>query len=348
MSQRLVPGGDELSARIVAQRASQGIGTLWTGDYRGAQQLLSALGRRIDRGVKRVPDDTPREAFYRWRQSRAHRARILGLLFVPVSPGGVIALPNAPDAAEALERARGPILEATELPLTEVLGAIGAEQWRRRGVWVPALDASIHAHHGVFAPTRGEYLDLVATAPLPSTRLAWDIGTGTGVLAAILAQRGVARVIAVDSEPRAIACAAENLARLGLDDRVEPRLGSFFPEGTAPLIVCNPPWLPGTAHSSLDRAVYDPGSGMLRGFLAELAAHLDPEGEGWLIISDLAERLGLREPQELRELIAAAGLTVIDRMDARPSHRRAQDEHDHLHAARSAEITSLWRLGRAA
>ncbi len=344
----LIPAGDELSARVFSQRASQGIGTLWTGDYRGARQLLSALGRRLDSSVRERDSETSRERFYRWRQSRAHRARMLGLLRVPVNPGGIIDLPNAPDAHLALTRAFGEITERTSLPLTEVLGAIGAEQWRQRGVFVLALDAQIHAHYGVFAPTRNEYLDLVAQAPLPDSRLAWDIGTGTGVLAAILAQRGVARVIAVDSEPRAIACAAENLARLGLDDRVEPRLGSFFPEGTAPLIVCNPPWLPGTAHSSLDRAVYDPGSGMLRGFLAELAAHLDPEGEGWLIISDLAERLGLREPQELRELIAAAGLIVIDRMDARPSHRRAQDEHDHLHAARSAEITSLWRLGRAA
>ena len=52
---------------------------------------------------------------------------------------------------------------------------------------------------------RGEYLDLVAKAPLPSRELAFDIGTGTGVLAAILARRGVKRVVATDLDPRALA-----------------------------------------------------------------------------------------------------------------------------------------------
>ena len=42
--------------------------------------------------------------------------------------------------------------------------------------------------------------------------------------------------------------------------------------------------------------------------------------------------------------IAAAGLQVAGRSDVKPSHRRALDREDPFHAARSAEITSLWRL----
>ena len=38
---------------------------------------------------------------------------------------------------------------------------------------------------------------------------------------------------------------------------------------------------------------------MLLGFLGGLAAHLTPEGEGWLLLSDLAEHLGLRSRDEL-------------------------------------------------
>jgi len=34
-------------------------------------------------------------------------------------------------------------------------------------------------------------------------------------------QRGVQRVVATDQDPRALACARENLQRLGLQDRVE-------------------------------------------------------------------------------------------------------------------------------
>jgi hypothetical protein len=83
---------------------------------------------------------------------------------------------------------------------------------------------------------------------------------------------------------------------------------------------------------------------MLRGFLGALPAHLEPGGEGWLILSDLAEHLGLRPRSELLARFAAAGLEVIGRTDVRPKHPRVCDETDPLHAARAAELTSLWRL----
>jgi len=83
---------------------------------------------------------------------------------------------------------------------------------------------------------------------------------------------------------------------------------------------------------------------MLRGFLAGLGAHLTPDGEGWLVLSDIAEHLGLRTRDELMTMIATAGLTVAGRLDVRPTHRRVSDTSDPLHAARAAEVTSLWRL----
>ena len=83
---------------------------------------------------------------------------------------------------------------------------------------------------------------------------------------------------------------------------------------------------------------------MLRGFLAKLAAHLEPGGEGWLILSDLAEHLGLRTRASLLEEFESRGLRVVGRNDVRPRHPRVGDEHDPLHAARAAEVTSLWRL----
>lgn len=101
------------------------------------------------------------------------------------------------------------------------------------------------------------------------------------------------------------------------------------------------------ASSAVEQAVYDEGSRMLKGFLAGLAAHLSPGGEGWLILSDLAEHLGLRSRDELLGWIAAAGLRVLGRQDTRPRHGKAQDAGDMLHAARAAEVTSLWRLAVA-
>lgn len=201
----------------------------------------------------------------------------------------------------------------------------------------------------MFSPVRGEYVGLVVEAPLPPSSqplaLAFDIGTGTGVLAAVLARRGVARIVATDQDPRAPACARENLARLGLTEGVEVVQADLFPEGRAQLVVCNPPWVPARASFPLEQAVYDSETRMLRGFLGGLAAHREPGGgEGWLVLSDFAEHLGLRPRAELLAAFDEAGLKVVDRMDVRPHHPRVSDAADPLHAARVAELTSLWRL----
>ena len=102
-----------------------------------------------------------------------------------------------------------------------------------------------------------------------------------------------------------------------------------------------------TSTPSIERAVYDEGSRMLRGFLSGLAAHLAPGGEGWLVLSDLAEHLGLRPREQLLAWIAEAGLVVRGRHDVKPVHAKAADAQDALHAARAAEVTSLWRLAAA-
>ena len=118
----------------------------------------------------------------------------------------------------------------------------------------------------------------------------------------------------------------------------------MFPAGQAPLVVCNPPWLPARPSSPIEHAIYDEGSHMLRGFLSGLAAHLSPKGEGWLVLSDLAEHLGLRTREQLLAWIAEGGLRVIERHDVRPEHAKATEGGDALAAARAAEVTSLWRL----
>jgi len=174
--------------------------------------------------------------------------------------------------------------------------------------------------------------------------VAFDIGTGTGVLAAVLARRGIRRIIATDQYRRALACARENIARLNFAAQVEVVPADLFPEGRAALVVCNPPWIPGRPSSPLDHAIFDPESRMLRGFLNGLAAHLETGGEGWLILSDLAEHLGLRTRAELLSMVDTAGLQVLGKIDVKPTHPRVSDSSDPLHAARAAEITSLWRL----
>jgi hypothetical protein len=320
---------------------------LWRGDFQNARQLLQAMARRIDRKPRTAPAaPVPGEAFHLYRQAQSQRARTLGMLLLPFDDGYRIPLRRAPDVMAACSEAYGPPDGPFVASLRELLGLIGAHEWRKAGVPVPALEARIHPHYGVFAPVRAEYVDLLATAPLPAgCTLAFDVGTGTGVLAAVLARRGVQRIVATDMDPRALACAGENMMSLGLAGRVEVVAADLFPQGRAPLIVCNPPWVPARAGTPLERAVYDPGSRMLLGFVEGLAAHLEPAGEGWLVLSDLAEHLGLRSRDELLAAFDRGGLKVVDRLDVKPRHPRAADPADLLHAARAAETTSLWRLG---
>ncbi|MDE2076365.1 MAG: class I SAM-dependent methyltransferase [Burkholderiales bacterium] len=348
---RVVLADDRLPADRAYKLACEGTALLWQGDFQNARHLLQALTRRLDRKPARRPSAamSPAQAFHAHRQQQGHRARILGMVLIPLDADYSVPLRRAPDVRQACLEAYGPASEPSVVSLRELLSLIGAHEWRKKGVEVAALHARIHPHYGVFSPLRGEYIDLVAQAPLPTdTSIAFDIGTGSGVLAAVLARRGVAHIIGTDQSDRALACARDNLSRLKL---LEPPVTllktDLFPPGQAPLIVCNPPWVPARPSSPIEYAVYDPDSAMLRGFLQGLKAHHSPGGEGWLILSDLAEHLGLRSRDTLLGWIEAAGLRVIDRLDARPRHPKAQDPHDPLHRARAAEVTSLWRLASA-
>jgi len=406
---RVVLADDTLSADSAYRQACEGTGLLWRGDFQNARLLLQALTRRIDKPPKAsktakmgrkkalaqaetgVPGG---EAFHLYRQAKAQRARVLGMVLIEFAPDYGIALRRAPDAKQACTEAWGsssaPTLVAspTTLPaegevplkgslsverdvaagpsvasLRELMGVISAHEWRKKGVEIPALTSAgaavakaapnnrIYPHYGVFSPVRGEYVDLVAKAPLPKKRppkfVAFDIGTGTGVLAAVLALREVDQVVATDQDERALACAKENIYKLRLPNPVKVMQADLFPEGLASVIVCNPPWLPARPGSPLEGAVYDEGSRMLLGFIKGLAAHLAPGGEGWLILSDFAEHLGLRTRAELLAAIAAGGLKVLGKMDVKPEHPKALDVSNPLAEARAKEVTSLWRLGAA-
>jgi SAM-dependent methyltransferase len=344
---------DRITADEAYGLACQGIGLLWRGDFQNARQLMTALVRRAEHEPRKPgkAGKTPVEAFNYERQARAQRARTLGMLLVPVDADYSIPLRRAPDLREAFTEAYGPASDPFVVSLRELLGVNGAHEWRRKGIELPAVKGRIHPHYGVFAPVRSEYVDLVAKAPLPSAlssaSVAFDIGTGTGVLAAVLARRGVQRVVATDMDERALACAAENIERLGVGKQVEVMRADLFPEGRAALVVCNPPWVPARPSSPLEHGIYDFESRMLRGFLGGLSAHLEPGGEGWLLLSDLAEHLGLRSREELLGWIKDARLEVVGRLDVRPKHPKASDKSDPLHHARSAEVTSLWRLAAA-
>lgn len=373
---KVVLADDTITADVAYRLACEGTAMLWQGDYQNARQLLQAMARRVDQPAKRThrkqtakvaiaakkpSTDPSQSAFNLHRQAQAQRARVLGMVLIPFQADYAIALRRAPDALLACTEAWGtsdPAAGVSVASLRELLGLISAHEWRKNGVEIGALGRApnnrIYPHYGVFSPVRGEYIALLVEALAVTSgprdtkhtisRTAFDIGTGTGVLAAVMARSGIAHIIATDLDPRALACASANLLQLGLVEHVQLLQTNLFPPGEADIIVCNPPWLPARPGSPIEHAVYDEGSQMLLGFLRTLATHLAPKGEGWLIISDLAEHLGLRTRVELLTAIESAGLDVVGRLDAKPLHPKATDAMDALHSARAAEVTSLWRL----
>ena len=367
---RIVVVDDKTTADEAYRLACAGTSMLWRGDFNNARQLLQAITRRIDRANERSEqrkinkatnksaksakstDETSASSkdipnlFHQQRQVQSQRSRLLSRLLLELDAGYVSQLRRAPDVSAACTAAFGELNESCLLSFRDLQGALGAAGWRVKGVAIENLGLSIFPHYGVFAPTRHEYVQLLLDAPLPAVYdVAFDIGTGTGLLAIILAQRGVKQVIATDLNPRALACASDNLTRLDLP-AVQLQQADLYPTDAplANLLVCNPPWLPAKPTSPLEFAVYDANSTMLRGFLQGAKQHLAEQGEVWLILSDLAEHLQLRSRDELLGWFANAGLEVKYRLDTQPKHGRSQDDTDPLFAARNAEVTSLWCL----
>ncbi len=352
---RIVIVDDQTSADQAYRFACEGTSMLWRGDFHNARQLLQAMTRRIERTEQRKASKAAKPStdataipnlFHLQRQAQGQRSRILSRVLLELDAGYISRLRRAPDFSAACTAAFGELDEPCLISFRDLQGALGAAQWREKGVPISSLDLSVFPHYGVFAPTRHEYVQLMLDAPLPATHdLAFDIGTGTGLLAIILAQRGVKRVVATDLNPRALACASDNIQRLELEN-VQLQQADLFPpeQPLANLIVCNPPWLPAKPSSPLEYAVYDANSAMLRGFLQGVSKHLAAQGEAWLIFSDLAEHLQLRTREDLLGWFAEAGLAVKYRLDTQPKHGRSQDASDPLFVARSAEVTSLWCL----
>ena len=205
-----------------------GTAILWRGDYQNARQLLQALGRRTDRR----PSKTGASAAEGICIARPRRKK--------PAPWDCCSFPSTATIASPCAVAR---MWRRPAPRSSARGGQRHLAYGSSWVWWGRTSGAgkgfrsrpgerIHPWHGVFSPLRG-YVDLVAEAPLPSTRLAFDIGTGTGILAALLVRRGVEKVVATDCGANARACARDNLQRLGVADRVEVVEANLFPAGAA-------------------------------------------------------------------------------------------------------------------
>ena len=159
---RVETADDTLAADTAYRMACEGTGLLWQGDFQNARHLLQALMRRADKkprkaaakASQKLAAATPAEAFHLHRQAQAQRARVLASVLIPLEGDYSIALRRAPDWRQACTEAWGPATgERSVATLRELLGLVGAHEWRKKGVEIPALGAPplnrIHPHYGL-------------------------------------------------------------------------------------------------------------------------------------------------------------------------------------------------------
>lgn len=158
--------------------------------------------------------------------------------------------------------------------------------------------------------------------------LCLDIGTGSGILALVMAQEG-GRVVATDLSPIACRQARANARRNGLTvDIVQTALAHGL-ERSFDLIACNPPYLPtdqgqkvkGPLNRAFDGGA--DGAAVTRDVIETMAWLLKPEdagGRGYLLVSDkqplvrlmgLANILGLSWDPVEKESHDGEGLACI-------------------------------------
>lgn len=125
--------------------------------------------------------------------------------------------------------------------------------------------------------------------PLPAGAAVLDMGTGSGLLAIVAAERA-GRVVAVDIHPEAVRCARINALLNKVEGRVTVQQGDLF----APLagerfdlVLFNPPFFAGEPAGPFDWAWRS--NSIARRFAEALPAHLSPEGEALVVLSSQGE-----------------------------------------------------------
>jgi release factor glutamine methyltransferase len=166
----------------------------------------------------------------------------------------------------------------------------------------------------------------------PSTII--DVCTGSGCLAVALATEfPLASVIATDISDAALKVAHRNAARHGVQGRVRFERTDMLEgvDARAPLIVCNPPYVPaGHARALMPEVTEfephvalfagDDGLDAYRRLLPMAAAHLEPGGRLMVEVgydqdgpvADLASRQGWRPASALRDLQGITRTLVLE------------------------------------
>ena len=287
------------------------------------------------------PETAGFAAKQRYREAyREHAFR----LHAPIEAGEV-ALRGAPPVGFLPELY--PREHAFWLPFPEVTHLAHAWRLYEDGVHLAVLGHRLHPYYGTYLPRRTAHLELFATwlsGWKGPRRTAIDVGTGSGVLALMLAKAGVAHVIATDVNPNACESVRREIARRPTPPPIEVRDGDLLGEGheaTVDLVVFNPPWTPGPTDTPLDRALHYDESLFAR-FFDQAHARVSAEGRVVLVFSNMVELVRPDAPHPIEAELARGRFELVQRMVRRikpaPEEGRAP--------RRTKERVQIWELAR--
>ncbi|QDA30682.1 methyltransferase [Thermococcus indicus] len=164
-------------------------------------------------------------------------------------------------------------------------------------------------HPQVYEPAEDTFL-LAENLAVREGDLALDVGTGTGLIALLMARKARS-VLGVDINPLAVELAGEN-ARINGIKNVEFRVSDLFENvsGKFDVITFNAPYLPGEPEEPIDLALVggEGGREVLDRFIREVPAYLKPGGTVQIVqssITGVEETLRRLEKAGLRGKIAA-------------------------------------------
>jgi predicted RNA methylase len=334
---------DPTGAKPVQQRHDpSGVARGLLEGRRGIVKDHYSTGAEILAQLKKVDPPPPRDATYVDRRAwaDAHREAAMRLL-APIR-----------DHKLALGGARPigfmedlyPEQPDFHLPFLNVQELHGAWGQFREGVHLNVLGHKVHPFYGVYVPRRTEHLELFGTwlsAYGGDEGHAIDVGTGSGVLAMMLAKKGFARVTATDINPNAIESVRRDVARQETPPPIRAVDADLFaPAPPADLIVFNPPWTQGRIDEPFDAALHAAPDLMPRFFEAAGDA-LAPGGRIVVIYSNIGQLLRPDDPHPLEEEVKLGRFTLEERSGRRLKSRGGKGNK------KTREKVEVWVFSKA-
>jgi len=145
----------------------------------------------------------------------------------------------------------------------------------------------------VWNPNKGKstkmFMQILHEYPLGDVHSALDLGTGSGILALLLWEKGVRNILAVDNMEESIMCARKNIELAGAENDIEIQLSDLFSniKGSFDLILFNAP----ATHplrkdiSRMLMGLWSPEENIRVRFLDSVNNHLNKGGRALLMYS---------------------------------------------------------------